>query len=95
MRNQPAVGLQPGEKALDLPSPLVTTQLATVLRPWLGTIPAVWRYQLNPQLPTCLIQRVAVIGLVTNELAWLARGETRRYQGADKGRLVRCSTCCA
>jgi len=68
-RDQSAVALHPGEEALYLPAAAIATQWASILRLLLAIGP-VGRDHLDAVFLHLLIQRIRVVGLVTNQSFW-------------------------
>src|SRR5882724_6252875 len=85
--NQAAEIAEPGVGAFDDPSPLVTSQRATVLRRRFLSVCAMWRNQFDASPCQALAQRIAVVSLVGDDphrlLPWPTRTMTPTYM--DRG----------
>src|SRR5215212_1154800 len=83
--HQPPEVREPGEQPLDLPAPLVAPELATVLGFPLLPVPTVRRYHLYAPFFESPIQRVRIVGPVSDQplgfLSGAARRERRFYEG--------------
>jgi len=86
--NSPEV-LQPRKQSLDLPPPFVTAKFSAVLRLCFPSIGFVRRDQFNSKFFQPLVQRIRVIGFVTNHLLWSLVGEPFADSSLDKFDLVR------
>jgi hypothetical protein len=86
--------LQPGNQPLDSPAPLVAAQLSSVLRLGFLAVHFMRRNHLDALALQLLIERVTVIGFITNQANGLLNSETRLKSICDKGDFVRRSTCC-
>ncbi len=81
--NSPKV-LQPRKQPLDLPTAFVAAQFSAVLRFGSLAINFVRRNQLDSKFFQLLVQRVAIIGFVTDHLLWSLVGEPFANGSLDK-----------
>jgi hypothetical protein len=77
--------VEPGECPLDLPSPFVSTQWATVLTGRLDPVLAVWRNQFNAALRQLLIERITVVGAIPNKSSGSSHRDGLIEGSFDKG----------
>jgi hypothetical protein len=88
--NQSAEVVEPGEKAFDFPATAVAAQFATVLRAFLTPIVLVGCDESNAVvLPQALVERIAVVGAITNHSFRCGAGEALLDGGFDKLRFMR------
>ena len=66
-----ALPLYPGEETLDEPASHVAAQPSSILRRRLDAIGAVWRDHLDTISSQFLVERIAVIGTVADQVFWL------------------------
>ena len=64
----PALPLNPGEEALDEPASSVSAEAATILRRWFAAVRTVRRDHLDAILAQLLIQRIAIVGAISNQI---------------------------
>ena len=88
--NQAAEIVKPCEQALDFPAAAVATQFTAVL----GVLPvAIVLVGCNEPnavfLPQALVQRIAVVGAITNHSFWLGSREALFDGGFDELRFMR------
>ena len=69
--NASSIILKPGEQPFNFPTPDISTQCSSILRRWFSTISAVWRNELNFLSFQPFIQRIAIIGKVSDDALWL------------------------
>src|SRR5829696_1963483 len=67
--------LQPGKQAFHFPTFLVSAQWATILSGRLLAVGFVWSDHLNALVLQAFIQRIAIVGSVTDQSFWLFFGE--------------------
>ena len=92
--DEPSEILQPGEQALDLPSPYVSAQRTTILSHPATPIPRVWRDHLNTEvIVKSGIQLVAIVGLVPDNARRELFDETCVYGVFGERNFVRRSAC--
>jgi hypothetical protein len=60
-----------GKEALDQPAPRVAAQASPVLRGWLAPVGSVWRDHLDAVSTQLFVERIAVIGAISNQIRWL------------------------
>jgi hypothetical protein len=88
--HQAAKVVQPGEKAFDFPAMAVAAQLATILCAFSAPIVLVRCDESDAMiLPQALVERIAVVGAVTNHSLRYGAGEALRNGGFDKLRFMR------
>ena len=90
-RQDPAVVLEPGKQALDLPAAAIAPQGSPILSGRPGTVAFMRRNHLNATGGKALVQRITVIGAVPNQAVGLGGGETPGESGEDQGDLLWCS----
>ena len=66
-----ALPLDPGKEALDQPAPRVAAQPSPVLRGWLAPVGSVRRDHLDAVSAHLFVERIAVIGAISNQILWL------------------------
>ena len=66
-----ALPLYPGEETLDEPASHIAAQPSSILRRRLDAIGAVWRDHLDTISSQFLVERIAVIGTVADQVFWL------------------------
>ena len=82
--------VEPGEEALDFPAPTVAAQFATVLGALAAAVVLVGRDEADAVfLSESLIERVAVVGAVTDHAFWFGSRETLRDGGFDEFAFMR------
>jgi hypothetical protein len=82
--------VEPGKEALDFPAAAVATQFAAVLSALPAAIVLVRRDQSDTMfLPEALIERIAVVGAVTDHSFWFSPRETLLDGGFDEFRFMR------
>jgi hypothetical protein len=84
--------LQPGEESLHFPAAFVPPQRAAILRLRFLAVGPMWGNQLDPLLGQALIERVAIVGFVPNEMLWLSIDHTRGESWLNKGDFMRRSS---
>jgi len=87
--DEPTKVAQPSEQSFDLPSAFVAPQRSAVLG--LGTFPVapMWGNHLDAQLSQLEVQRVSIVGAITNQTSGEVRDEARVESGSDETTLVR------
>lgn len=81
----PPVLVQPCEQALNLPSPLVSTQHAAVMAGRPDATCPVRRDQFNAIGSELCIERITVIGTIPDKSLWQSHGDSRIDGSFDKG----------
>lgn len=74
-------GLQPRIQSLDLPPTPVTPDRSAVLRHWPEAITLVWRDEADPALGKISVQRITVVGLISNQPLGKLLGESTIERG--------------
>jgi len=88
--DEPAEVVEPGEESLDSPAAAVTTQFATILRVLAATNALMGRDESNAMsLPQASVERIAVIGTITDHSFWFGSREALLDGGLDKLRFMR------
>ena len=88
----PAEVLQPSEQALDLPAISVAPQRSSILGRWFLTVRLVRSDQLDPLFTQLFVQRVTVVGTISNQSLWALLGKTACECSFDKSDFMRRST---
>ena len=87
----PPIVLQPGEQALHLPPAAVAAQGPAILRRGALAVARMRRDQLNPHVGQAPIQRIAVVGPISNQALGPLGGKTLSESRVDQGDFMRCS----
>jgi hypothetical protein len=90
-RHSPGI-LQPGIQAFNLPTALVSPQLASILCFRFGTVTSVRGDHLNPFLPKVIIQGIAVVSTIPNQSLRFGCDKSRCESRFHKGDFMRRST---
>lgn len=90
--NRAAGVLQPTIQALDFPAPFEPAQRLAILSLRLAPLGSMRGNKFNVASPQPFIERITVIGLVTDQPFGLSRCETVFKRPVDKGDLIRPST---
>ena len=90
---QPSEVAQPSKQALYFPAAFVTSKLAPILRARFASIASMWRDHFNALSRQLFIERVTVIGSVSNQSLGQLRHKTGSQGGFNKGHFMRASTC--
>ena len=91
--DQPPEIAQPGKQALNLPTPLVPPQFATILRLRPSPVATMRSNHLDAPFRQTPVQPVTVIGTVSDQPLRQVWGETCLQRSFDQGHFMRASTC--
>src|SRR5512143_2385333 len=84
--------LQPGKQALDLPSALVSPELASILGGRLAAIATMGSDQFDAPRSQMSVQRIAVTGAIPNQALRLCQDKSRCESCLHKGDFIWRST---
>jgi len=83
---------QPGIQPFDLPTSFVSPQLASVLRFRFYPVSSVWSNQFNAFIPKFSIQRITIVGTISDQSLRFACDKSRCDSRFHKGDFMRRST---
>ncbi len=86
--------MQPRNQSLDLPAATVAAQCSAVLRWLFLPVRFMRRNHLDSFFAEFCVERVGVVGFITNQASGLFAAETRLKSVFDKSDFMRRSTCC-
>jgi len=80
--------LQPGVQSFDLPTALVSSQLAAILRSWLHSVRLMRSDQFNAFRSQSFIQRIAIVSFVSDQPLWSCQDKSRCESCFHKGDFI-------
>jgi len=87
-----SVVLQPGIQPFNLPTSFVSFQLSSVLCLGLYLVSPVWGNQFNTFFPKFTVQRVTIVGTISDQVLWLGCDKSRCESRLHQGDFMRRST---
>src|SRR3989344_4373346 len=79
----------PSEQAFNFPPPPIPTQTPAILSRRFPSVHLVRSNQLNPSAFHKPVQRIGIVGFVSNQPSWLGLHKSMVNRGSHEGRFVR------